>query len=104
MNNAYHIPVMLRESVDILEVNPRGVYVDATLGGGGHSRAILSRLGPRPFTLMNLSYILQKSSAIQNIFVISSSVIIIAIVFVFCLFKFTKTLAILLIINILYLI
>ena len=37
---------MLRESVDILEVNPRGVYVDATLGGGGHSRAILSRLGP----------------------------------------------------------
>ena len=42
----YHIPVMLRESVDILEVNPRGVYVDATLGGGGHSRAILSRLGP----------------------------------------------------------
>lgn len=46
MDTAYHIPVMLRESVDILEVNPRGVYVDATLGGGGHSRAILSRLGP----------------------------------------------------------
>lgn len=46
MNTAYHIPVMLRESIDILEVNPRGVYIDATLGGGGHSRAILSRLGP----------------------------------------------------------
>ena len=45
-DTTYHIPVMLRESVDILEVNPRGVYVDATLGGGGHSRAILSRLGP----------------------------------------------------------
>lgn len=37
---------MLEESVDILEVKPGGVYVDATLGGGGHSRAILSRLGP----------------------------------------------------------
>lgn len=46
MSDTYHIPVMLRESVDILEVNPRGVYIDATLGGGGHSRAILSRLGP----------------------------------------------------------
>ena len=46
MNNAYHIPVMLRESVDILEVTPSGVYIDATLGGGGHSRAILSKLGP----------------------------------------------------------
>lgn len=45
-DTTYHIPVMLRESVDILEVNPCGVYVDATLGGGGHSRAILSRLGP----------------------------------------------------------
>ena len=44
MNNAYHIPVMLRESVDILEVTPSGVYIDATLGGGGHSRAILSKL------------------------------------------------------------
>lgn len=46
MDNSYHIPVMLQESVDILEVKPGGVYVDATLGGGGHSRAILSRLGP----------------------------------------------------------
>ena len=45
-DTTYHIPVMLRESVDILEVNPCGVYVDATLGGGGHSRAILSRLSP----------------------------------------------------------
>ena len=45
MSTAYHIPVMLHESVDILGVKPDGVYVDATLGGGGHSRAILSRLG-----------------------------------------------------------
>lgn len=46
MSDTYHIPVMLRESIEALEVNPRGVYVDATLGGGGHSRAILSGLGP----------------------------------------------------------
>ena len=42
---AYHTPVLLEESVSLLRINPEGVYVDATFGGGGHSREILSHLG-----------------------------------------------------------
>ena len=41
----YHIPVLLTESVDGLNIQPNGTYVDVTFGGGGHSREILSRLG-----------------------------------------------------------
>ena len=44
-NMVYHIPVLLKESVDGLDINPDGVHVDVTFGGGGHSREILSRLG-----------------------------------------------------------
>lgn len=44
--SAYHVPVMLEESVSALDLNPSGTYVDVTFGGGGHSREILSRLGP----------------------------------------------------------
>lgn len=40
----YHNPVLLKESVDGLNIKPNGVYVDVTFGGGGHSREILSRL------------------------------------------------------------
>ena len=40
----YHIPVLLKPSVDLLGMKPEGVYVDATFGGGGHSREMLSRL------------------------------------------------------------
>ncbi len=46
MNDTYHIPVMLTEAVDALDIKPGGCYVDVTFGGGGHSRAILQRLGP----------------------------------------------------------
>ena len=43
----YHIPVLLKESVDGLQISPEGIYVDVTFGGGGHSREILSRLGSK---------------------------------------------------------
>jgi len=42
----YHVPVLLKETVDGLNIKPNGVYVDVTYGGGGHSREILKRLGP----------------------------------------------------------
>lgn len=41
----YHIPALLAASISGLEIKPGGVYVDVTFGGGGHSRAILSKLG-----------------------------------------------------------
>ena len=61
----YHNPVLLKESVDALSIKEDGVYVDVTFGGGGHSREILSRLGPKgklfafdqdPDALENLIY------------------------------------------------
>ncbi len=43
----YHIPALLPETLKLLEINPQGVYVDVTFGGGGHSRAILGQLGEK---------------------------------------------------------
>ena len=43
--SVYHTPVLLEESVGLLDVQPEGTYVDLTFGGGGHSRHILSKLG-----------------------------------------------------------
>lgn len=44
MKTIYHKPVMLEEAIQGLEINPDGIYVDVTFGGGGHSRAILKKL------------------------------------------------------------
>ena len=41
----YHIPAMLQECIDGLQISPSGTYVDVTFGGGGHSRAIMKQLG-----------------------------------------------------------
>jgi 16S rRNA (cytosine1402-N4)-methyltransferase len=46
-----HEPVLLRETADLLAVVPGGVYVDATVGGGGHAAALLDRSGPGSFLL-----------------------------------------------------
>lgn len=43
-NNTYHVPVLLKESVDGLSIQTEGIYVDVTFGGGGHSKEILSRI------------------------------------------------------------
>jgi 16S rRNA (cytosine1402-N4)-methyltransferase len=47
MSEQYHIPVLLNASVDGLNIDPSGTYVDLTFGGGGHSREILSRLNEK---------------------------------------------------------
>ena len=47
VDHSYHVPVMLKEAVDALDIDPSGIYVDCTFGGGGHSREILSRLNEK---------------------------------------------------------
>lgn len=58
----YHVPVLLEESVDALNIRADGTYVDVTFGGGGHSREILRRLGPEG----RLIAFDQDSDAIRN--------------------------------------
>ncbi|MFA6863975.1 MAG: 16S rRNA (cytosine(1402)-N(4))-methyltransferase, partial [Dysgonamonadaceae bacterium] len=42
----YHIPALLNETLEGLNIQPDGTYVDVTFGGGGHSKEILAHLGP----------------------------------------------------------
>ena len=62
MNEVYHIPAMLKETMEGLHIKPDGTYVDVTFGGGGHSRAIMKELkkGGRLFSFD------QDSDALQN--------------------------------------
>jgi 16S rRNA (cytosine1402-N4)-methyltransferase len=59
----YHIPVLLQEAVNALQIRADGVYVDCTFGGGGHSREILKRLGDTG----SLFVFDQDADAVQNV-------------------------------------
>ncbi len=61
-NQTYHVPVLLKESVDGLNIKSDGIYVDVTFGGGGHSQEILNRLGPNG----RLLAFDQDEDAVQN--------------------------------------
>lgn len=63
MNQTYHIPVLLKESVDGMNIRPESICVDVTFGGGGHSREILTRLADKG----HLYSFDQDEDAIKNI-------------------------------------
>ena len=66
---SYHIPAMLKETIEGLAIKPNGVYVDVTFGGGGHSRAILERMkeeGQRTEEEGHLYSFDQDKDALQN--------------------------------------
>lgn len=60
---SYHNPVLLKESIDGLNIKEDGVYVDVTFGGGGHSKEILSRLGGEKGRLIGFD---QDEDALAN--------------------------------------
>jgi 16S rRNA (cytosine1402-N4)-methyltransferase len=60
--NLYHTSVLLQESIDVLNINPNGYYLDATFGGGGHSAEILKRLDNGKLIAFD-----QDKDAVQNI-------------------------------------
>ncbi|HND88901.1 MAG TPA: 16S rRNA (cytosine(1402)-N(4))-methyltransferase RsmH [Saprospiraceae bacterium] len=60
---AYHESVLLHESIDLLAVRPGGIYVDATFGGGGHSRLLLEKMGGKG----HLYAFDQDADAAQNV-------------------------------------
>ena len=69
MVEAYHIPAMLKETIDGLNIKPDGTYVDVTFGGGGHSRAILNKLHELEIGKLEIGHLYsfdQDSDALAN--------------------------------------
>lgn len=69
MNEVYHIPAMLKETIEGLAIKPQGVYVDVTFGGGGHSRAILGRMHALEIDKLGIGHLYsfdQDADALQN--------------------------------------
>ena len=69
MDEVYHIPAMLQETIEGLNIKPDGVYVDVTFGGGGHSRATLQRMdsiSDLSFDIGHLYSFDQDKDALQN--------------------------------------
>lgn len=64
--NVYHIPAMLSECIAGLDIKPGGTYVDATFGGGGHSRAIIEAMGSRENVMGHLYSFDQDIDAYAN--------------------------------------
>lgn len=72
----YHIPVMLEQAIEGLNINPNGVYVDLTFGGGGHSRAILDKLSnEESYMLLIKMKTLYKILSMTSVFVLFMMII-----------------------------
>ncbi len=75
VNDTYHVPVLLKESVDGLDIHPQGVYIDVTYGGGGHSGEIVKRLTTGKLIAFDrdADAIKNKTTNHQNLIVIHNS-------------------------------
>jgi 16S rRNA (cytosine1402-N4)-methyltransferase len=67
MNEVYHIPAMLQETIEGLNIKPEGLYVDVTFGGGGHSRAILEAISSQQSAVSSQeSAVSSQQSAVRS--------------------------------------
>jgi len=73
MDSVYHIPALLQPTIEGLNIQPNGIYIDATFGGGGHSRAIMEALGEQgqlySFDQDEDAYTNQYENQNENIFI-----------------------------------